>query len=128
MGGQLPLLDAVYFTVETVATVGFGDFSFSDQPTGVEVFGICLIVAGTTLVTTLFALLTNALVSRRIAQSLGRERIPGMRGHVVLVGLGAVGMRVLEGLLEQGARGGGHRADATATGTSARRARWGCRS
>ncbi len=101
-GGHLPVVDAVYFTVETVATVGFGDFSFSSQPTWVEVFGICLIVAGTTLVTTLFALLTNALVSRRIAQSLGRERIPGMHGHVVLVGLGAVGMRVLEGLLEKG--------------------------
>ena len=53
-----------------------------------EAFGICLIVAGTTLVTTLFALLTNALVSRRLAQSLGHGRIPGMRGHVVLVGLG----------------------------------------
>jgi Trk K+ transport system NAD-binding subunit len=99
---HLPVLDAVYFTVETVATVGFGDFSFSSQPTWIEVFGICLIIAGTTLVTTLFALLTNALVSRRIAQSLGRERIPGMRGHVVLVGLGTVGMRVLDGLLERG--------------------------
>jgi Trk K+ transport system NAD-binding subunit len=99
---QLPVLDSIYFTVETVATVGFGDFSFSNQPTWVEVFGICLIVAGTTLVTTLFALLTNALVSRRLAQSLGHERIPGMRGHVVLVGLGSVGMRVLEGLLERG--------------------------
>jgi Trk K+ transport system NAD-binding subunit len=99
---QLPVLDSIYFTVETVATVGFGDFSFSNQPTWVEVFGICLIVAGTTLVTTLFALLTNALVSRRLAQSLGHEHIPGMRGHVVLVGLGSVGMRVLEGLLERG--------------------------
>ncbi len=99
---HLPVLDAIYFTVETVATVGFGDFSFSNQSTWIEAFGIGLIVAGTTLVTTLFALLTNALVSRRLAQSLGQERIPGMRGHVVLVGLGAVGMRVLEGLLERG--------------------------
>jgi len=99
---HLPVLDSIYFTVETVATVGFGDFSFSSQPTWVEVFGICLILAGTTLVTTLFALLTNALVSRRIAQSLGRERIPGMRGHVVIVGLGTVGMHVLEGLLARG--------------------------
>jgi Trk K+ transport system NAD-binding subunit len=100
--GQLSILDALYFTVETVATVGFGDFSFSTQPTAIEVFGICLILAGTTLVTTILALLTNTLVTRRIAQSLGQAQIPGMRGHVVMVGLGAVGMQVLDGLLSRG--------------------------
>jgi Trk K+ transport system NAD-binding subunit len=100
---HLSLLDSVYFTVETVATVGFGDYSFARQPSGMVVFGILLIVAGVTLTTTMFALLTNALVSRRLARSLGHGRIPGMRGHVVLVGLGSVGMRVLEGLLEAGA-------------------------
>ena len=46
----------------------------------------------------IFALLTNVLVSRRIEQSLGQGSIRGMDGHVVLVGLGAVGLRVLEGL------------------------------
>jgi Trk K+ transport system NAD-binding subunit len=100
---HLSVLEAVYFTVETVATVGFGDFSFAAQPTGMVAFGIFLIVAGVTLTTTMFALLTNALVSRRLAQSLGHGRIPGMRGHVVLVGLGSVGMKVLEGLLATGA-------------------------
>ncbi len=100
--GGLPLLSSVYFTVETIATVGFGDFSFSAQPAYMEVFGIVLILAGTTLVTTIFALLTNALVSRQIAQSLGQADIPGMRGHVVMVGLGAVGMKVLDGLLSRG--------------------------
>jgi Trk K+ transport system NAD-binding subunit len=100
---HLSVLDSVYFTVETVATVGFGDYSFAAQPTGMVVFGVLLIVAGVTLTTTMFALLTNALVSRRLAQSLGHGRIPGMRGHVVLVGLGSVGMKVLEGLLAAGA-------------------------
>ncbi|HEY4915549.1 MAG TPA: NAD-binding protein [Solirubrobacteraceae bacterium] len=99
---HLGLLNAVYFTVETVATVGYGDFSFASQQTDVKVFGIVLIIAGVTLVTTMYALLTNALVSRRLAQSLGHGRIPGMRGHVVLVGLGSVGMKVLEGLLAAG--------------------------
>ena len=55
-----------------------------------------------TLVTTAFALFTNLLVSRRIEQSLGRRRVPGMAGHVVVVGLGSVGIRVVEGLLAEG--------------------------
>jgi Trk K+ transport system NAD-binding subunit len=100
--GGLSIVSSVYFTVETIATVGFGDFSFSHQPLAMEIFGIALIVAGTTLVTTIFALLTNTLVSRRIAQSLGQAEIPGMRGHVVMVGLGSVGMEVLEGLVARG--------------------------
>ena len=67
-----------------------------------QAFGIALIVAGVTLSTVVLALITNALVSRRIEQSLGQGSIRGMDGHVVLVGLGAVGLRVLEGLREQG--------------------------
>jgi Trk K+ transport system NAD-binding subunit len=100
--GGLSVLSGLYFTIETISTVGFGDFSFSHEPVAIEIFGIALIVAGTTLISTIFALLTNALVSRRIAQQLGQADIPGMRGHVVMVGLGAVGMKVLEGLLERG--------------------------
>jgi Trk K+ transport system NAD-binding subunit len=101
-GGQLGFLNSIYFTVETIATVGFGDFSFSHQPGWMEVFGIVLILAGTTLVTAIFALLTNALVSRRIERSLGHAQIPGMADHVVIIGLGSVGMGVIEGLLAGG--------------------------
>jgi Trk K+ transport system NAD-binding subunit len=101
-GSSLSLIQSLYFTIETFATVGFGDFSFAHQSTGMQVFGIALIVAGVTLSTVILALITNALVSRRIEQSLGQGSIRGMEGHVVLVGLGAVGLRVLAGLREQG--------------------------
>ena len=100
-GQHLGVISSAYFTVETVATVGFGDFNFSQQSTWLEIYGIVLMVAGTTLVTTILALLTNALVTRRIAQSLGQAAIPGMVDHVVMVGLGSVGMKVLDGLLER---------------------------
>lgn len=33
-GGHMPVLTALYFTVETTSTVGFGDFSFAGQSTG----------------------------------------------------------------------------------------------
>jgi len=100
--GHPGLLASLYFTVETVATVGYGDYNFSSQPAWLQVFGIVLIVLGVTLVSTAFALFTNFLVSRRIDQSLGRRRVPGMTGHVVVVGLGSVGIRVVEGLVAQG--------------------------
>ncbi len=101
---HLDLLTSTYFTVETVATVGFGDYSFAAQSAWLQVFAIAFIVVGVTLVTTAFALFTNVLVSRRIEQSLGRRRVPGMAGHVVVVGLGSVGIRVVEGLLAEGGR------------------------
>lgn len=101
-GSHLSLIQSVYFPIETFATVGFGDFSFAHQPTWMQVFGILLILSGVTLSTVILALITNALVSRRIEQSLGQGSIHGMDGHVVLVGLGAVGLRVLEGLRHLG--------------------------
>ncbi len=101
-GGHLSVGESLYFTVETFATVGFGDFSFAQQTTLMQVFGIFLIIAGVTLSTVVLALITNALVSRRIERSLGQGSIRGMEGHVVLVGLGAVGLRVLEGLRARG--------------------------
>ncbi len=97
-GGHLTVLDALYFTVVTDATVGYGDYNFATQSNALKVFGIGDILVGVVLATATFALLTNFLVSRRLAQALGRRRVTGMTGHVVLIGLGAVGMRVLETL------------------------------
>jgi Trk K+ transport system NAD-binding subunit len=95
-------LDAAYFTTETLTTVGYGDFSFGAESPWLRVWAIILMILGATLVTVVYALLTNLLVSRRIAQSLGRQQITRMHGHVILIGLGAVGLRVLEQLVEHG--------------------------
>ncbi|HWE66196.1 MAG TPA: NAD-binding protein, partial [Acidimicrobiales bacterium] len=101
---HLDLLTSAYFTVETVATVGYGDYSFSTQSTSMKVFGIGLIVLGVALVSTAFALFTNILVSRRIERSLGRRDVPGMVDHIVVIGLGSVGISVVKGLIDEGQR------------------------
>lgn len=101
-GRRMTTVDALYFTVETIATVGYGDFNFRDQPTWLRLFAILLMILGGVLATSFFALLTNLLVTRRIAEAMGRRRVTGLSGHVVVVGLGSVGIRVVELLIAAG--------------------------
>jgi Trk K+ transport system NAD-binding subunit len=101
-GHRISLLDAVYFTVETVTTVGYGDYSFRGEPAWLVVFAICLMLSGALFVAVFFALVTNMLVSRRIEESLGRQKITALRGHVLVIGLGTVGLRVARQLYEAG--------------------------
>ena len=101
-GHRISLIDAVYFTVETVTTVGYGDFSFRGEPDWLVVFAIALMMAGALFVAVFFALVTNMLVSRRIEESLGQQKITVLRDHVLVVGLGTVGLRVARQLHDAG--------------------------
>jgi Trk K+ transport system NAD-binding subunit len=101
-GSKMSFVDAVYFSIETVGTIGYGDFSFAEQSTWLRCFAIAFMLSGTISVAIFFAMLTNYLVSRRIESSLGRRLVTSMSGHVILIGLGSVGMRVLESLLANG--------------------------
>lgn len=101
-GDGMNVVDAVYFSVETIATVGYGDFNFRSEPTWLRLYAIGLMILGATLATVLFALLTNMLVTLRIEESLGRLRTTRLSGHVVVVGLGSIGIRVVELLVGHG--------------------------
>ncbi len=101
-GHRISLLDAAYFTVETVTTVGYGDYSFRGEPAWLVVFAVVLMMAGALFVAVFFALVTNMLVSRRIEESLGLQKITALRGHVLVIGLGTVGLRVARQLHDAG--------------------------
>ncbi len=101
-GHRISLLDAVYFTVETVTTVGYGDYSFRGEPAWLVVFAIVLMMTGALFVAVFFALVTNMLVSRRIEESLGLQKITALRGHILVIGLGTVGLRVARQLHDAG--------------------------
>ena len=101
-GSHMSPIDALYFSIETIGTIGYGDFSFAEQNAWLRVFAIGFMLTGAMTVAIFFAMLTNFLVSRRIEASLGRRAVTGMSGHIVVIGLGSVGLRVLEGLLAHG--------------------------
>ncbi|MGB5150327.1 MAG: NAD-binding protein [Mycobacterium sp.] len=95
-------IDALYFSTETIATVGYGDFSFIDQPTWLRVWGIGLMFAGVTTTAILVAFVADLLLSRRLAQSAGLRRAWHLHDHIVVVGLGSFGIRVVSDLVNAG--------------------------
>jgi Trk K+ transport system NAD-binding subunit len=104
-GYKLPgmsILDSLYFSTETVATVGYGDFNFVDQAPWLRIWAIFLMCAGITCTAVLMAFITDMLVSRRLNSAIGRRRARGLAGHVVVVGLGSFGIRVAAALVAAG--------------------------
>lgn len=95
-------VDALYFSTETIATVGYGDFSFMNQPTWLRLYSIMLMFGGVTTTAVLVAFVADLLLSRRFARSAGRARIRHMRNHVIVVGLGSFGIRVAGDLAAAG--------------------------
>ena len=99
---RLSWLDALYFTSDTITTVGYGEFSFAQQNAWLRLFAIALMFAGVTITAILVAFLADLLLSRRFVQLAGLRRARHMRDHVVVVGLGSVGIRVVSDLTAAG--------------------------
>ncbi len=100
---HLPWMSALYFVVTTFCTVGYGDFSLREASDLDKLAGIVLMLASVTLTAGLFAILTNALVGLRLDAQEGRRR-HRLRGHVLVCGLGSLGLRVAECLQGLGAK------------------------
>jgi len=97
-------VDALYMTVTTVTTVGFGEIEPLD--TGGRVFTLSLIVFGLGAVFALLAVLTGLVASGQLGRSLTRrgmrQRIEDMHDHFVVCAFGRVGRAAVEELREQG--------------------------
>ncbi len=99
----LSWLDAVYFVVVTVATVGYGDINLQHASATSKIVGIGLILASTCFIWMIFSLTVDAIIKRRVQLALGRKSYD-LRDHVILCGLGRLGTFIAEGLLQRGTR------------------------
>ncbi len=95
-------VDAFYFTNETITTTGYGDFSFAKQPTWLRLYATLLMLTGVTTTALLVAFVADVLLSRRFVWSTGRPRARHLRNHIVVVGLSALGIRVVSDLVAAG--------------------------
>jgi Trk K+ transport system NAD-binding subunit len=88
-------LKAVYFTVSTVTTIGYGDVTLLSAPWPVLLYGIGLELVGAAVIAIFFAVITDTLVGTRLRQALGGLH-RDMDDHIVVCGLGNIGHRVVE--------------------------------
>src|SRR4051812_43922674 len=94
---HLDLVDAMYFTATTMATVGYGDVNLLEAPDWLKLFDIGLMAVSAVLLASVLAIVTDQVVSQRIDRALGRFPRP-RREHVIVCGLGKAGARVVTGL------------------------------
>jgi Trk K+ transport system NAD-binding subunit len=99
---RMSWVDALYFTIETITTTGYGDFSFAHQQTWLRLFAAMLMFGGATTIALLVAFIADVLLSRRFVFASARPRVRHLRNHVIVVGLSALGMRVVTDLLKAG--------------------------
>ena len=98
---NLSLSDAVYFTLTIMTTTGFGDISLRTAPLALKLYGVLLMLLGAASLTLFYALITDAIVSARLARALGSAHIH-LHDHVIVCGLGTIGYRVVQRLAKLG--------------------------
>ncbi|MGI9162811.1 MAG: NAD-binding protein [Mycobacterium sp.] len=95
-------MDALYFSTETLATVGYGDFNFMHQPLWLRLWGVVMMLGGLATTAIVVAFVADVLLSRRLSQATSRQHVRHLRRHFVVVGLGSFGIRVASMLKEAG--------------------------
>ena len=99
-----PFLDAVYMTIITLSTVGFGEV-YPLSPHG-RIFTMGVIVVGVGVATYLFTSLADYIVAGELAGTLKQrrmmQRVNKLREHYIVCGYGRMGMQVAAELHELG--------------------------
>jgi len=72
------------------------------QPTWLRVFAALLMFSGVTTTALLVAFVADVLLSRRFVFGAARPRVRHLRNHIVVVGLSALGIRVISDLTAAG--------------------------
>lgn len=90
------LIDSLYMTVTTMATVGYGDFHPATLPG--RIFTMCLIVCGVGTLLYILSDVAHVVANSDIKEFFGRrrmkERIRKLQNHQIVCGFGRTGQEV----------------------------------
>lgn len=94
---RISLADALFFTITTL----HGEITLSNTLPEIKIYEILLMILGSITLATIYSMLTDSLVGSRLRKLLGGQPMP-KGGHVVVIGMGNVGFRVIEELVALG--------------------------
>ncbi|MCD6105153.1 MAG: potassium channel protein [Thermosipho sp. (in: Bacteria)] len=101
----MPLIDAFFFTIITISTVGYG-LPSNITLTG-KIFTIILIIIGISVVLYGVTTITAVVVEGKLRDILKRRKIEKMidklKNHIIVVGLGKTGEYVIKELIKENA-------------------------
>ncbi|MFO0680150.1 MAG: ion channel [Polyangiaceae bacterium] len=91
----LQFSEAVYFVTTTLTTTGYGDITVRDHGPVMHLYASVLMLLGSTTMAVMFAFVTDFFVRERFRELSGKPELPDAP-HVIVAGLGDVGLRVAE--------------------------------
>ena len=98
-------LDALFMTVTTITTIGYGEVKPLDGAARVFTMALALVGIGSLFYT--FGVFMEYVVTVRLTDPTGRrkmeKRVAQLSGHVIVAGLGRVGRQAVQELKEAGA-------------------------
>lgn len=93
---ELGVLDALYLTIITITTVGYGDIA-PHHPAG-KIFTIILVSTGVGFVAYMFGRITEAMIEGGLRDILGESKmnrtIAGLKDHYIVCGFGRIGKEI----------------------------------
>jgi voltage-gated potassium channel Kch len=98
---RLPFVDALYFVVTIITTVGFGDYNLQAASPALKLYGVLLMLSGAALLATLFSIVADLVLTVRL-RDLASRGCSRLSNHIIVVGLGNVGFRVVRELVRSG--------------------------
>lgn len=99
---DMPWMNATYFTVTILTTVGFGDYHLHQDPPWLQAFGMVLMLAGITLIALLVSLFSHFLITGEATRAQHQRAARRQRRHVIVAGMGSLGHAVVRELQERG--------------------------
>jgi voltage-gated potassium channel len=101
-GGRSSLIDCVYMTVITIATIGYGEIVDLSHSPGGRVFTMFMSVTGIGVMTYIMVSLTDFVVEGELNEAFRRKkmekRIAKLSGHYIVCGVHGIGAHIVREL------------------------------